>query len=54
METVLAAVVLIALAMTGLAVGVLSGRGAIKGSCGGIACQGACHACPNRKGKEAP
>lgn len=53
METILVAIVLVALAMTGLALGVIFGRGEIKGSCGGIACQGACHACPNGKGKDA-
>lgn len=50
METILVAIILVALAMTGLALGVIFGRGEIKGSCGGVACQGACHACPNAKG----
>lgn len=54
METMLIAVVLVAISMGGLAVGVLGGRPAIKGSCGGIACQGACHACPNRTEGDAP
>lgn len=51
METVLAAVVLVALAMGGLALGSLFGRAPIAGSCGGIACQNACGSCPKRKGE---
>jgi hypothetical protein len=50
MQTVLAAIVLAILAVAALAIGVLMGRAPIQGSCGGIACGGACHACPNRKG----
>lgn len=49
MQTIIAATIAIGLAMLGLAVGVLLGRPAIKGSCGGLACGGACHACPNSK-----
>lgn len=48
MQTILAATILLGLAMLGLALGVLFGRPALKGSCGGIACAGACQACPNR------
>ncbi len=50
MQTILAAIVLAILAVTALAVGVLMGRAPIRGSCGGIACGGACHACPDREG----
>lgn len=41
-------------AMGGLALGLLSGRGPLKGSCGGIACLGRvdCAACPSRKEHE--
>jgi hypothetical protein len=46
MVTILAAVFLVALAMGGLALGILLGREALKGSCGGIACRGACESCP--------
>lgn len=38
MGTVILALVLVLLAMAGLAVGVLFGRQPIKGSCGGLAC----------------
>jgi uncharacterized protein len=48
MATVLVSVVLMALAMVGLAAGVIVGRPAIKGSCGGIACGGACERCPTK------
>jgi len=49
MQTILAATILLGLAMLGLALGVLFGRPALKGSCGGVACT--CQACPKR-GKE--
>lgn len=50
MQTLVAAVILVALAMLALGIGVLFGRSEPKGSCGGIACKGACGAC---KGEEA-
>lgn len=49
MATILASVVLVALAMIGLAAGVMLGRPAIKGSCGGLACAGACENCPTKR-----
>lgn len=49
MQTIVAATLLAILAVGALALGVLFGRPALKGSCGGIACSGACHACPNRE-----
>ncbi|MCW5721445.1 MAG: hypothetical protein KIS86_09910 [Devosia sp.] len=49
MQTILAATLLLILAVAALALGVIFGRPALKGSCGGIACGGACHACPDRE-----
>ena len=56
MITVLMAVGFFALAMTGLAVGVLAGRPPIKGSCGGIGClEGvSCDACAAKREGTAP
>ncbi len=45
MQTIIATVILVALAMLALGVGVLFGRGEPKGSCGGLACNGACGGC---------
>ena len=39
MKTLLAAFVISLLAIAGLAIGVLAGRGPLKGSCGGLACR---------------
>lgn len=49
MQTMIAATLLVALAMLALGAGVLLGRPGPKGSCGGIACDGACGACPDRE-----
>ncbi|WP_192895613.1 hypothetical protein [Arsenicitalea aurantiaca] len=49
MQTVIVATFLALLAVFGLGLGVLLGRRPLEGSCGGIACGGACSACPNRK-----
>lgn len=49
MQTLVAATLLVGLAMLALGVGVLFGRSEPKGSCGGLACNGACGACPNRE-----
>lgn len=38
METVLFTVIVILLAMGGMAIGIIAGRAPIKGSCGGLAC----------------
>lgn len=53
MQTMLLAVVLVVLTMAALAVGLFLGRPPIKGSCGGIACEGACGACERHKGTSA-
>lgn len=50
MLTFLLAVPLMILAVLGMALGVLAGRPPIRGSCGGLACRGACRSCP-RKGE---
>ena len=51
---ILLSVAVFALVAAGLAVGVMAGRGPLKGSCGGMAClKGeACEGCPNRAGEE--
>lgn len=51
MQTLLAATLLVMLAMLALGVGVLFGRPEPKGSCGGLACGGACSSCKNGKTK---
>lgn len=52
MQTFLLTLCLMVLSIAGLALGLLFGRGPIKGSCGGLACvEGAdCEACGRRKG----
>lgn len=50
MQTILAALALFVLAIAALALGVLFGRPPLKGSCGGLACGGACQSCPNKEG----
>jgi len=54
MATFLLAFGVVVLACVGLSLGVILGRGPIKGSCGGFACvPGAdCAACPNRAAAE--
>lgn len=51
MQTLLFSVVIFGLAMLGLALGVLLRCPPIKGSCGGLACNNACHDCPRGKEK---
>lgn len=55
METFILAFIIVLLAIAGLAVGVIAGRSAIKGSCGGLAChkQISCGACRIHHQKEA-
>ncbi len=52
MATIVLSVFVVALAMAGLAVGVMAGRAPIKGSCGGLACiDGAsCAGCRHSEG----
>jgi hypothetical protein len=51
MITFLFAVATMILAVLGLAVGLFFGRPPLKGSCGGIACGGACGTCPRKTGE---
>lgn len=54
MQTIFIAILLMALAMLGLAAGLLFGRPAVKGSCGGLACGGACGSCERKTGDNRP
>lgn len=56
MMTFLITFALIVLAIAGLSLGVIFGRGAIKGSCGGLACipDACCAACPKRQPEGQP
>jgi hypothetical protein len=54
MQTVIAAIVLVGLAMLALSAGLLAGRKPLEGSCGGLACGGACTACRHRQEEERP
>ncbi|PRX08390.1 UNVERIFIED_ORG: hypothetical protein BCL66_111150 [Martelella mediterranea] len=53
---ILMAIAIVLLGMGGLAVGLLVGRGPLKGSCGGMACmkEAACEGCPNRGQSQRP
>ncbi|MDH0871737.1 hypothetical protein [Agrobacterium pusense] len=50
MQTILAAILLTGFAMLALAAGLFAGRAPLKGSCGGAACGGKCHACERSGG----
>lgn len=55
MATLLLTLVILLLAICGLAIGVLAGRAPLKGSCGGLACAGLdCATCPNRRPEDRP
>ena len=49
MATLALAVLVTLVAVGGLAVGVLAGRAPLRGSCGGLACSGACASCPRKR-----
>ena len=49
MATFLLSVVVVLLAVAGLAVGRVLGRPPLRGSCGGLGCEGACSTCPKRR-----
>lgn len=55
METILLAFVISLLAIAGLAVGVIAGRGPIRGSCGGLGCHKgiSCGVCKAKRRKGA-
>lgn len=55
METFVLTLIIVLLALLGLATGVLFGRQPIKGSCGGLACikKLECGACPHKTGRGA-
>ena len=54
METFLLTFIILAIAICGLAVGVIAGRPPIKGSCGGLACRKGfgCRGCAGRTAGE--
>ena len=54
MQTIIAAILLLAFAMAALALGVVFGRPPIKGSCGGLACNGACSSCKRDRAASEP
>lgn len=55
MHTFILAAIISILAVLGLAVGVLTGRPPIKGSCGGLSCAGLdCATCPSRRRNSKP
>lgn len=53
MQILLLTLGLMLLSVTGLAVGLFFGRPPIAGSCGGLACKGACETCTRLKEPEA-
>lgn len=53
MQTMLLTLAVFALAMLGLGLGLFFRRAPLAGSCGGLACQNACHACPRKSEREA-
>lgn len=56
METFILTFAILALAILGLAIGVILGRAPLKGSCGGLACQKgiSCGVCKAQSAKEHP
>jgi uncharacterized protein len=54
METIILSLGLILLSILGLSIGVIMGRGPVRGSCGGVSCiKGAdCRGCTARRPKE--
>jgi hypothetical protein len=52
MQTMILTFSVFALAMLGHGLGLFFRRAPLEGSCGGIACQKACHACPRKHQEE--
>jgi hypothetical protein len=52
MQIFLPTLLIALISVAGLALGALFGRAPLRGSCGGLACGGACAACPKQHGKE--
>ncbi|WP_198947703.1 hypothetical protein [Haematobacter missouriensis] len=50
MQTLIFTLMIFGLAMLGLGLGLFFRRASLRGSCGGLACQNACHTCPRRQG----
>ncbi len=50
MATFLLSILVVLAAVAGLAAGVVLGRPPVRGSCGGLGCDGACTTCPKRRG----
>lgn len=52
MQTTFLTFAVFTLAMLGLGLGLFFQRMPLKGSCGGLACRNACHACPRKRREE--